>query len=57
MDGPLLVLVNVLEIDDAFGGRFKFDCFPLGVVGEDSALHIIDLKIFELEEIILRSPY
>jgi hypothetical protein len=39
VDGSLLVLGDVLEVDDAFGWLFELNAFPLGVVGEDGALH------------------
>lgn len=39
MDGPLLVLGNIVEVDDALGGGLKLDVLPSGEVWEKCLLH------------------
>lgn len=39
MNGKLLVQCDVLKADNRFCGCGELDVLPLGVIGEDNALH------------------
>ena len=44
MDGSLLVLGDIIEVDDLLGWGLKVDVFPLGVVGEVVIFHLYNYK-------------
>lgn len=52
VNGPLLVLGDILEGDNRFCGRFELHFLPLGIIGEGGILHynqicINDMVIFQ----------
>ena len=44
VDGSLLVLGDIIEVDDLLGWGLKVDVFPLGVVGEVVIFHLYNYK-------------
>ena len=46
MNGSLLVLGDIIEIDDSLGRRLEVNRLPFGIIGEDVIFHIITNQIF-----------